>query len=181
MTDTIKNLIASLALLTMGAFGTSWWLSKQNAAPSAEYAVAKDAAPKTLKVDVPVKTGTVRVKKGAEASLKIPIYPNEGVIAASSIAPSERRSTVATVIDTDTGHVRTIVREEPLPWLAADVRGGLGMYYGIAAGQPAVMIQARQALFTVKSVHVQAVGQVVQPLGLGNSQYFVGVGAEYRW
>lgn len=171
---------AAVVLALVGAGLYAWMTRPPPAPPQAVWVPAYDAAPAAPSVDVPIKSGKVRVKKSAAAALKIPLNPDEGVIAASRVASSDSATTVATIIDSNTGESRTIVRQEPLPWLALDPHGEVGMYYGVRSGGPGVTLQARQGLLQVKNVHVGVMGQVEQGAGRKADAY-VGVGLWYRW
>jgi hypothetical protein len=73
------------------------------------------------------------------------------------------------------------VRTDPLPWFAMSSRGGVGMYAGIKNGEPAVRLQARQELFSVKALRFEGIATIDQPISGPGTDYFVGLGAEYRW
>lgn len=176
-------LAAAVVLAMVGAGLYAWMAQPPPAPPQAVWVPAYDAAPAAPaapSADVPIKSGKVRVKKSAAAALKIPLNPDEGVIAASRVASSDSATTVATIIDSNTGESRTIVRQEPLPWLALDPHGEIGMYYGVRSGGPGVTLQARQGLLQVKNVHIGLMGQVEQGVGRRPDAY-VGVGVWYRW
>lgn len=141
------------------------------------------------KIDVEVKRPVKVYKGGAglKGGLKLPdpVVQDDAqqVLASSKIdATDDHPHTVTTVLNTETGQSETYVRTDPLPWVAWSSRGGAGVYAGIKNGEPAVRLEARQELFTVKAVHFGAIASVDQPIsGPVGLDYFVGVGAEYRW
>jgi hypothetical protein len=141
------------------------------------------------KVAVEVKQ-PVKVYKGGAAlkdGLKLPRVAVEDqaieVLASSKIdGRDDHPKTVTTVINTETGESETFVRTDPLPWFAMSSRGGVGMYAGIKNGEPAIRLQARQELFAVKALRFEGIATIDQPVsGPVGTDYFVGLGAEYRW
>lgn len=176
----IKIIIAIGVAASVGAAAAHFWgISTPTEPKQKVWTPAQDPITNTPIVDIKVKKGTVRVKKSADATLKIPLNPNEGVISASSIASNDHPVTVATIIDTDTGISRTVVREEPLPWFALTQKGEAGIYYGLKNGAPSTMLQVRQEILQVKAVRMEAIGQVTQSI-VGLDSY-IGIGLTYRW
>lgn len=135
-----------------------------------------DIAPTTA----PIKSGTVKVLRGGAKRLKVPVTETEEVQQSSVIESSDHANTVVTVLDTDTGESRTVVREEPLPWLAWDKHGEAGMYAGFSNQGPTIRLEARQGIAQIKAVHIGLIGSIDKPLS-GNTRAFVGVGAWARW
>lgn len=128
----------------------------------------------------PIKSGTVKVIKGGAKRLKVPVTETEEVQQSSVIESSDHTNTIITVLDTDTGESRTVVREEPLPWLAWDKHGEAGMYAGVGNQGPTVRLEARHGIAQIKAVHVGVIGSIDKPIS-GNPSAFVGVGAWARW
>lgn len=150
-------------------------------------ATPADEVKRAPKVGVAVKSPIKVYAGGANLKRKIELPPEvvqddrQQVIASSKIE-GEQPHTVTTVIDTDTGESRTFVRADPLPWLAWDDRGGIGLYAGFKNGTAAARLQAHQGIFRIKAVHVGIVASLDQTLsGPVSMDYFVGIGAEYRW
>lgn len=163
--------------------------SDQNQIGQTVIARPADEVKDVPKIDVQVKA-PVKVYKGGAAlkdGLKLPKdivdLPSAEVISSSKIdGRDDHPKTVTTVINTETGESQTYVRTDPLPWFAMSSRGGVGMYGGFKNGDPAVRLQAEQEIFTVKALHFKGVASIDQPVnGLISADYFVGVGAEYRW
>lgn len=163
--------------------------SEQNQVGQTVIARPADEVRYVPKVDVQVKA-PVKVYKGGAAlknGLKLPKdvvdAPAAEVIASSKIdGRDDHPKTVTTIINTETGESETYVRTDPLPWFAMSSRGGVGMYAGFKNGNPAVRLQAEQEIFTVKALHFKGVASIDQQTGGPiSADYFVGVGAEYRW
>lgn len=135
----------------------------------------------------PVKGGKVKVyeasvKNGLKLPPAIKDDPASEVIASTRVEADDHPSTVTTVINTETGDSQTLIRREPLPWLAWSDRGGVGIYAGIKNGEPTARLQLHQEIFTVKAIHFGAIATIDQPIsGPLGTDYFAGVGAEYRW
>lgn len=183
-----------LASIVAGLFFLYFW-AKSLATPvaEAEKKVAVQANPSAT-VKNSAKTAAVIAKpvdvyKGGAAlkdELKLPqeVVNNEPDQVLSSItAPeSDHKQTVTTVLNTETGESQTFIRQEPLPWVAFDQRGQVGMYAGVKNGTPTARLELQQGLLQVKAVHIGAVATVDQPMqGPLQTEYYVGVGAWYRW
>lgn len=137
------------------------------------------------KVSLTPKSGAVRVYESrAKIKLDLPAEiakdDNQQVIESTQVKADDHPQTVTTIINAETGETQTLVRRDPLPWLAWDYRGSIGAYTGLKNGEPAVRVEAKQNLFQTKAVHVGVVASVDQRAS-GQQDYFVGVGAEYRW
>ncbi|MBC7076304.1 MAG: hypothetical protein H5T98_09625 [Syntrophomonadaceae bacterium] len=56
------------------------------------------------------------------------------------------------------------------------------MYYGVKAGASTVRAEIRQNLIQIKSVRIQAIASIDQPInGPVRADGFIGFGAVYRW
>lgn len=134
-----------------------------------------------IKAPVKVYAGGAGLKGKIELPPEVVQDERQQVIASSKIE-GDQPHTITTVIDTETGESRTFVRADPLPWLDWNDHGGIGLYTGVKNGAPAVRLQAHQDIFRVKAVNVGVVASLDQPLkGPVAMDYFVGIGAEYRW
>lgn len=142
-------------------------------------------APKIpVKVKKPVKvySGGAALKDGLHLPAVVVDDQDKQVIASSQVKADDHPQTVTTLINTETGESETYVKRDPLPWIAWSDRGSVGMYAGIKSGEPTVRLQAHQELFTVKAIRFGAVASVDQPInGPAGTDYFVGVGLEYRF
>lgn len=137
------------------------------------------------KVALKPKSGSVRIYASrAKIKLDLPAEiakdDNQQVIESTQVKADDHPQTVTTIINAETGETQTLVRRDPLPWLAWDYRGSIGAYAGIKNGEPAVRVEAKQNLIQLKAVHVGVVASLDQRAS-GQQDYFVGVGAEYRW
>jgi hypothetical protein len=178
------------AIVLAGLIATGGWLYHvRNALPdkAGQVVVATPAAEVagTPKQTVQVKAGVDVYKNtpGLKKKLTLPSAviedEKQSVLASSKVPAGEHAHTVTTVINTDTGKSETYVRTDPLPWVAYENRGEVGLYYGLKGGQQAVRLQARQDFVQVKALHLGVVGSV--DMVSGKPDYFLGVGAAYRW
>ena len=170
-----------------------WFIHLQESLPATPVGVHVIATPAKQvsgipKHQEPVKSGSVRVYEGqAKIELKLPDAikhdPAKQVLESTKVSADYHDQTVTTIIDTETGDSQTFVRREPLPWLAWRDNGSAGIYTGIKNGQPTARLEVKQNIFSVKAVHFGAVATLDHPLNstLASPDYFVGVGAEYRW
>lgn len=122
-------------------------------------------------------------KPEAKGALKLPEPvakdPAQHVAASTTTPDDERRHTVTTLVNTDTGDFTTYTRAEPHPWLAVKSKTELGIYGGYLNGEPAVRLAGRHELLQVKALHLGLVGSADATRdGLDT---FVGVGAWARW
>lgn len=175
-------------LLTFGLWARNFYIDHQQERPgTVVIATAAHEVKSTPKISVQPKQLKVYAGgKGVKNNLKLPDPvvqdDSEQVIASSQVKADEHPHTITTTINTDTGESQTFVRTDPLPWFGLSSRGGIGIYGGIKNGNPAVRLEAKQDLFTVKALHFGVTASVDQPLNgpLGND-YFLGIGGEYRW
>lgn len=187
----IRWLVGVLVLVV--CLGLAWLTYTWKAAPEVgKTVIATPAdevkrAPKvgvTIKAPVKVYQGGTSLKKEIDLPAEVVQSETQQVIASSKIAAADDHPrTVTTVIDTATGESQTYVRTDPLPWLAWDDRGAIGMYAGVKNGAPTVRLQARQGIFSIKTVHVGLVASIDQPVVSTPvlPEYFIGIGAEYKW
>lgn len=177
-----------MAAVVVAGIAIAWLLHDRQQGETGQTIEAKPAkevgklpkVPVQLKAPIKVYAGGVKLKQSIDLPAEVAQDDNQHVIASSKIE-GDQPHTITTVIDTETGEVRTFDRRDPLPWLAWDDRGGLGIYYGIKRGVQTVRIQAHQGLFSVKSVHIVGLANIDQPTNGVSADYFAGIGAEYRW
>lgn len=135
----------------------------------------------------PLKNGSVRVYESrAKDKLDLPGViiddPFKHVLESTQVKADDHPQTITTVIDSETGESQTFVRRDPLPWIAWDNKGEIGLYAGIKNGQPTTRLEAKQGIFQVKALHFGVIGTVDQPMsGPLQPDYFIGAGAWYRW
>ena len=179
--------LGAAVALTILVLWLRWW----NDEPASPVNVWVPATPSKHVVGVPkvpiaikppVKVYPASVKNNLKLPREFLDDPTQHVIESTHVTADDHPHTVTTLINSDTGETQTFDRAEPLPWIAWSNRGGVGMYAGIKNGTPAVRLQAHQELFTVKAIHFGALASVDQPIsGPIGKDYFIGVGAEYRW
>jgi hypothetical protein len=162
----------------------------QDPVPPVNLSVPAKPAPEVKhlpKVEKPIQAKTVKVYPAkVKKELKLPEIvqddPVKEVVAASQVKADDHPQTVTTVVNTDTGDFETYVKRDPLPWLARSDRGEVGLALGFKNAEPAVRLEGRQEVFQVKAVHFGVTGSVDQQLnGAEKTDWFVGVGAWYRW
>lgn len=184
-----RYLMSILALIVIAMIAYVVWLFKQQRADTTE-ATQAAVAPIVAKiptVQTPIKSKTVRTfKPAAKAKLKLPepVIQNDDqqVTSATVVAPSERKTTVSTVIDTKTGETTAYVKPEPYPWLAVESRGearldyGYKMTRGELVPKPVSRLSVTHNFIQVKALHV-GVNAALDSDGTA----FVGVGLAYRW
>jgi len=174
-----------VVLLAAGGYGV--WLFTRQPVDTTVAVVAKPA-PAVVKVKrkvVPVKQVVVYAEE-AKANLKLPpsvIANNEQqVTGATTVAPTERRVTVTSVLDTQTGETTTYTKPEPYPWIAVESRGEARFDYGykVSRGQTIPMPVGRLSVVhdfvQVKGFHA-GVNVALDTDGAA----FAGVGIGYRW
>lgn len=182
---TITGIVGLLLLIAAG--GYAYWFFTR---PPVDTTVATIAAPapaikKVKKRVVPVKQVTVYAPE-AKANLKLPplVITDETkqVTGATTVAPSERRVTVTSVLDTQTGETTTYSKPEPLPWFAVESRGEarIDVGYKWSKGIPAPVqigrLSVRHDFVQVKGFHA-GVNAAIDSDGV----VFAGVGVGYRW
>jgi hypothetical protein len=190
--QTLKRI--SLEVIVLLAIAAVVWLIVGNRQDTAKEAQTVVAAPAPVLINTPlidlalsapakVYAGGAKTKQKLKLPAEVVNDQSKQVISGTKINMfDDHPRTVTTVIDADTGESTTYVTKEPLPWLAIDTRGGIGMYAGLKNGQQVARLQVRQDLIQVKKLHVGALASVDQPLsGAGQQDYFIGIGAEYRW
>ena len=135
-------------------------------------------------VDVPTKSVRVYAPK-AKKELKLPDRIQKdaavAVIASSKIKADTHGSTVTTVINTETGKSETVVRRDPLDWLAFKTSGRVGVYAGVSNHGTAAMLRAEQDFLSIKALNLSVTGTVIQPTSDADTTGFVGLGGRLEW
>lgn len=173
--------IAALGIMIFA--GWTWAIAHMSSDKAGQVVIAtpsKEVAKQEV-VNIPIKSVDVyksgkTIKKKLNLPQPVVDDTKAEVLASSKIPSGERAHTVSTVINTDTGKSETYVRTDPLPWLAYENRGEIGLYYGIKSGERVTRLQARQDFIQAKTLHVGVVGSIDS-----DRQSFVGVGVAYRW
>lgn len=119
----------------------------------------------------------------AKAKLRLPadVGANEQVIASSRIEPSDRRQTVTTTLDTESGNVRNWAKHEPYPLFAVEPRGEARLsvgyrYDGNGLVKTVARLSVNYDVLRVKAVTLGAAGSIDS-----DGRAFLGAGLAYRW
>lgn len=175
----IPTILGVLALIACGVFAWAIWRDHAPApapivpatpAPALQAVEQVSIAPPTVKVYAPKAKARLRLPAAVQADAGV------HVLAASQVRADERPHTLITLIDEHTGESTTVDRADPLPWLAAETRGELGISYGLRDGMPIGRLSLRQNLAQIKSVRLGVQASIDQ-----DGQWFAGIGAFYRW
>lgn len=100
------------------------------------------------------------------------------VVNAAKIPPSDYPQTMTAVYDDSTGGVDMFRRQDPLPWLAFNRRGALGVAYGFKDGADGFVtrVYGRLDLIQIKRLHTGLLGDIDNAGG-----WYGGGFAEVRW
>lgn len=170
----------------VAAFAWLYWQEIHSRPAVGETVVAKQA-PEVAKIDKEVVSvpHVVAYKPEAKKKLNLPADvqadKSVAVTSATKVKPDIRPVIVTTAINAETGETTAYETRQPLPLAAIDTRGEAGIILGYRSGEPAVRLEARQALFDIKAVKFGVVGSYDQPLGGGKPDAMIGFGAWYRW
>lgn len=172
----------AIPLLMVLAAGYILWHLNTTTAPIDEHVPAKAASqvrdvPKVVITPTKIKVYATKAKK----RLKLPdaMQGDERihVVESTRVQADDHPQTITTVLNTETGETETLVRREPLPWLAFKKTGEARMDYGIRRGVDRVVrLSIRQDLLQVKALYAG-----VNASFDSDGQYFAGVGVGYRW
>lgn len=169
-------------LVALLAAGIIWYYATPKLSPVQQWQPAKvapqialvhkqDIVPPKVSVYMPV----------AKRKLDLPAVVQEdphSYVLDSVRLPSDRHpQTVTTLIDEQTGQTETLVRREPLPWLAAEQTGEARVDIGIKNGMARVgRLTLREDLLQVKALHAGLNASIDT-----DGQFFAGAGIGYRW
>lgn len=186
-----QTVVLGLLIVALVLIGWAYYTINTPELPPVNVSIPATPAPEVklvpkvsvaIKKPVKVYAGGAALKNGLRLPEFVVLDPTKEVIASSQVKSDDHPQTITTVINTDTGESETYVKRDPLPWLAWSDRGSVGMYAGVKNGEPTVRLQAHQELFTVKAIRFGAVASIDQPFsGPVGTDYFIGLGAEYRW
>lgn len=132
--------------------------------------IKRSAAIKSVRVYRPA------VKRSLNLPASILADPSEQVVAAAKVPADDRSHTVTTTINTDTGEAQAFDRRDPLPWLALDTRGEIGLAYGYKRSEQVARLSLRQDLVQIKALHLGAQANMDS-----DGEWFAGIGVWYRW
>lgn len=158
--------LAVLAVLAVCAYVGWSWYTPDNAMPARDYVEA--AAAKQVKSrpkrTVPAKTIKVLPKSTAK-TLDLPPSVQQDtrqqVLSAVDVPPSEAGAVAVTLLDTDTGDTRTLVKAKPRPFFALEQGNELGLRYGVSTREQRTgEIYYRRDLLRIGTAHVGAYGSL---------------------
>lgn len=193
MIDWIKkhpNLAAALGI-TGGcvAIGVAIYLNWPHPAPAGGESVIAPSAPVLKKapiVPVLIKAPIKTYQGETKANLKLPplviANPDKQVISATAILSNTHPQTVTTVLDTETGDVKTYTKTDDYPWLAVETRGEAGIMYGYKfksselGAKPIGRFQVKYDVLRIKALTVGATASLDT-----DRDGFVGLGVSYKW
>lgn len=136
-----------------------------------------DATPRIpVQLESPIKVYPQPVKQKLKLPPAYQQDKNKSVVAATEVKPGNRAQTIITVADTQTGDVETLVRAEPLPWLAFERHGHIRIDYGFNGSKQITRLSLQQDLIQAKALH----GGVSASLDSDKS-YFIGIGGGFKW
>lgn len=131
-------------------------------------------APPTVQAYAPKAKARLSLPKAVQQD------PAQHVVAATRVPADDRPRTVITTLDETTGAVASYERMEPLPWLAPETSGEIGISYGLRGDghgvKPVGRVVLRQNLLQIKAARLGLNANLDQ-----DGQWFAGVGVWYRW
>ena len=127
---------------------------------------------------VPIQVYAPEAKKNLGLPAEVDADVTMHVLAADTVPCNDNHpQTIITLLDDNTGAVTNEVKSEPLPWLAAESSGAVGLYYGTRKdGVMVTRLSAREDVIEVREWHFGANGSLDS-----DGQYFVGAGVSYRF
>lgn len=179
--------ILGTIVLSLGTIGYGLWLVTR---PPVDTTVAVESKPaaavsKVRKVTTKVQSVQTFAPE-AKANLKLPPLviadADKHVISATTVEPTERRMTVTSVLDTQTGETTTYTKPETYPWFAVESRGEARLDIGYKVDRhtlvprPVGRLSVTHSFAQVKASHL-GVNVAIDTDGTA----FAGVGLSYRW
>lgn len=177
-----RTIALAALVLAAGVYFLWQWYRPPAPITTAGYlpAATEPVVAKLPKEDVAIEKVRVIPKTQAVKRLDLPsetVGKQEEILAAVTIPPTKGGATAVTLIDTDTGEARTIVREKPRPLLSLESGTEIGLRYGLSTqhGQMGA-IYARRDLARMGDVYLSLYGEVsTRPEARGM------VEISYRW
>lgn len=177
----MKNLAIGfvLGLVAAGAI-CAWNTLSKITAPSVLAPPAEELAKEETKVLDCQKVAVFRPKVKDKLNLPETVKkdPDKHVVASSPIPPSDHPHTMTAVYDSGTGGVDMFLRRDPLPWLAFNRRGAVGVAYGARSEASGFVarVYGRLDLVQIKMLHAGLLGDVDNAGG-----WYGGAFVEGRW
>lgn len=176
----IKLCLVAFVLGLLVAAGICAWMALKPSLPSVLAPVAKELAKEkpTLLTCKPILVYRDAVEKKLGLPDIVKRDASKHVVASSRVAPSDYPHTVTAVYDDRSGGVDMFARQDPLPWLAFNRRGALGVAYGFKGDHDGAVarVYGRLDLLQVKRLHAGLLGDIDNAGG-----WYGGGFAEVRW
>jgi hypothetical protein len=116
-------------------------------------------------------------KKALGLSSAVQADAAQHVQTATKLPINDHPTEFVTVLNENTGKTEVVVRNMPLPLLAAEQHGSIGVGYGITNGlMRGWALNSHEDLVQVKALHFGVDGSL-----FAGGAYFAGVGVAYRW
>jgi len=176
--------LKSLALLFIVGtlIVTVWNFFKEVPKPINQWTPAQPApqvkdVPKVDITPTKVKVYAPKAKGKLDLPPAITNDPDVHVLDTTRVSSNDHPVTIISLIDEKTGEVQTLVRSEPLPWLAAEQRGELRFDVGIKNGIDTIgRLTVREDLLQVKALHAGLHASLDS-----DGRWFAGGGVGFRW
>lgn len=125
-------------------------------APSSTASLAKNLLPVAAVQVLPKAPAIKKLKLPAEVAND----PSSQILDAVTIPPTRGGATAVTILDTETGATRTLIKEIPRPFLAFEAGTEVGARYGLTTdGAQQTAIYARRDLLRVGNAYVGLYGE----------------------
>lgn len=122
-------------------------------------------------------------KKQAARKMDLPSTvidnPDVEIISTATIKPSEGGSTTATTVNTQTGAVETIVKENPRPLFGFGGKTEIGIRAGISTRGQQGALYVRQDVLRIGGIHLAGYGEING--GTGNAEAKGMIDLSYRF
>lgn len=187
--NAIEKVASVLAVLVLGFAGFTLYDQYRKPVPVGSDSVPAVEAPavkKAPKVKVAIKAPVTTLQGDSKANLKLPASviadDHQQVIAATQTPGSLRPQTTSTVIDTETGEVKSFTKTDPYPWIAYEPRGSIGLAYGYKYNHVmhnSASVARLEVGYDV--VRIKALTLGVRATVDSDSTAFAGVGIKYQW
>jgi hypothetical protein len=175
-----KLLVIGLVIGLLLAGGACAWLKLKPSLSSVLAPPADELAKEeTKRLDCkPVLVYRDKVEKKLGLPDIVTKDPGKHVVAASPVPPSDYPHTMTAVYDDRSGGVDMFLRQDPLPWLAFNRRGALGVAYGARSEASGFVtrVYGRMDLLQIKRLHAGLLGDVDNAGG-----WYGGGFAEMHW
>jgi len=119
--------------------------------------------------------------KSVKKTLNLPQATQENdsiyVLDSSKLPADDHPQTVTTTLDEKTGEVKTEVRQDEFPWLAAEQTGYVRLSYGVKTGRGKIgRLSVSENLIQIKALHAGVDASIDS-----DTQMYAGVHVDYAW